>query len=98
MKKKLIITLITTISIILVTVIGYKLYQNKETYTYEWVKVEGSVIGQYTLYVNNSLGKHIDGTVRLTYLNGESEIIEIPKEGIMYVKDIIIKVSNPKKK
>lgn len=101
MKKKIaiiLITLITLMTIIVITLVGYKLYQNSDTYTYEWVEVKESTIGQYTLYVNNSIGKHIDGTVRITYLNGESEIVEIPKEGTMYVKDIIVKVSNPKKK
>lgn len=98
MKKNLTIILITFITIIILSIVGYKLYQNSDTYTYEWVEVEESTIGQYTLYVNNSTGKHIDGTVRITYLNGESETVEIPKEGTMYVKDIIVKVSNPKKK
>ena len=98
MKKIITIILITLITIIVITLVGYKLYQNSDTYTYEWVEVKESTIGQYTLYVNNSIGKHIDGTVRITYLNGESETVDIPKEGTMYVKDIIVKVSNPKKK
>ena len=98
MKKKIAIILITLIIIIALAIVGYKMYQNSDKYTYEWVEVKESTIGQYTLYVNNSTGKHIAGTVRITYLNGESETVEIPKEGTMYVKDIIVKVSNPKKK
>lgn len=98
MKKKIAIILITLITIIALAIVGYNMYQNNDTYTYEWVEVKESTIGQYTLYVNNSMGKHVDGTVRVTYLNGASETVEVPKEGTIYVKDIIVKVSNPKKK
>lgn len=98
MKKKIAIILITLITIIALAIVGYNMYQNNDTYTYEWVEVKESTIGQYTLYVINSMGKHVDGTVRVTYLNGASETVEVPKEGTIYVKDIIVKVSNPKKK
>lgn len=98
MNKKKNIILLTLITIIILTAVGYKLYQNNDKYTYEWIEVKESTIGQYRLYVNNSYGKHIDGKVRITYLNGQSETVDVPKEGTIYVKDIIVKVSNPKKK
>ena len=98
MKNKKVIIVAIIISVIILTFICYKVYKGKDNYSYEWVEVKDSSIGQYMLYVNNSIGNHIDGTIKITYLNGASETIDVPKEGILYVKDTIVNVSNPKKK
>ena len=98
-KKMLIIMGCVSIVTIIITVIGLNVINPKnETYTYEWVEEVDSSIGQYILYVNDSKGNHIDGTVRITYLNGKSEKVEIDKDGVLYVKSAIKSVSNPNKK
>lgn len=66
-------------------------------YTYEWIDEPESVIGQSRLYVNNKLGKHVEGKVTITYLNGNSEEISVSKDGILYVKSIIKEVRNPRR-
>lgn len=98
MKKKNIIIIIISIIVILLAFLGYKTIKNNDKYTYEWIEVKDSSIGQYTLYIKDSFGKYVDGTVKITYLNGATETIDVPKEGVLYVKNTIINVSNPKKK
>ena len=97
MKKVKIILIV----LFLVVLIGggiYYFYDKNQTYTYEWVEVEDSAVGQYKLYVNNSLGMHVDGTVRLVYINGKTKKVEVPKEGLLYVKDVVSEVRNPMKR
>ena len=97
MKKKII-----TISLSLLLIIGigisYWCYKSNETFTYEWVAVEDSSIGQYRLYINDSKGKHIDGSARLVFINGKTKKVDIDKEGLLYVKGIVSEVRNPKKR
>ena len=96
MKKKIIIPiliiLLTTV-LILVTNLN-----NKEEYTYEWIKEKESTIEQYRLYINNQKGEHIDGTARLVFINGKTKRVEIDKEGLLYVKSVVSEVRNPNKR
>lgn len=66
------------------------------TYSYEWVKVETSVAGQYKLYIKSSEGKYVSGTATLTTIGGKSSTVSIPESGAIYVKDAIASVSNVK--
>ena len=88
------------ILIFLVLIIGMGMgiyhYKANETYTYEWVEVEDSAIGQYKLYINNSKGKHVDGTARLVYINGKTKRVEVDEKGLLYIKEIVKEVRNPK--
>lgn len=93
-KKKLIITIISVIVLLLVSgILIFKFQEsNNNPVSYEWIKEESSVINQQRLYVNNKNKKHIEGYVRITYLNGNSVKEKIPKEGKMYVKSVVKKV------
>ena len=93
MKKKWAI-----ITIILLVIIAIAVYQSKQKYTYEWVKEKNSAIGKYRLYVNNSFGKHIDGTVRIVYINGKTKRVNVDKNGLLYIKSIVAEVRNPNKR
>ena len=93
MKKKLI--LIICLSIIIIFLLIY--FTRPNNYKYEWVDEPESIIGQSRLYVNNEYGKHVNGKVTITYLNGKSEEIEISKDGVLYVKSIIKEVKNPRR-
>jgi hypothetical protein len=95
MKKKKIIVIILGL---LVLVVGGFWYQIHQRYSYEWVEVKDSSIGQYRLYVNNSLGMHINGTVRIVYINGKSKRVNVDKEGLLYVKGIVAEVRNPNRR
>ncbi len=95
MKKK---RMIITILVLLVLVGAGFWYQIHQEYTYEWVKVKDSSIGQYRLYVNNSFGRHINGTVRIVYINGKSKRVDVDKEGLLYVKNIVAEVRNPNRR
>lgn len=66
------------------------------TYSYEWVKIDTSVAGQYYLYIVSSEGEHVSGTATITTLAGKSETVSIPSSGKIYVKDAIKSVSNIK--
>lgn len=66
------------------------------TYTYEWVRAEESVAGQYRLYIVSSKGEHVAGTVTITQLSGRTSTESIPTSGKVYVKDSITNVSNVK--
>ena len=94
-KKKLIAFIIMIIIALLIG--GYICFKDyNKPASYEWIKVEGSVINQQRLYINNKNKKHIEGYVRITYLNGTSKKEQIPKEGKIYVKSVIkeVKVIN----
>lgn len=95
-KKKIIIILI----LVLVLICGFGCYYfaENQTYTYEWVEVEDSSIGQYRLYINNSFGMHVDGTARLVFINGKSKKVEVDKEGLLYIKSVVADVRNPMKR
>lgn len=93
MKKKIII-LCSLLVLIAVLAIGvtFVIKENNNLYSYEWVKENNSVINQQRLYVNNKNNKHIEGYVRITYINDRSEKIKISKEGKLFVKSIVKKV------
>ena len=84
--------------VVLLLVCGFIYFNNNQKYSYEWIKVEDSAIGQYKLYVNNSFGKHIDGTVRLVFINGKTKKVNIDKEGTLFIKDVVSDVRNPMKR
>jgi len=97
MKKK--VGIILGIIILIVGIAGgFWYYSANETYTYEWVEVEDSSVGQYRLYINDSLGRHVDGTARLVYINGKTKKVEVDKEGLLYVKSVVSEVRNPRKR
>lgn len=99
MKRKKILIIVLSLFIIFLGFTGLIISKNyNEQITYEWVEEKQSSIGQYRLFINNSKGKHIDGKIRITYLNGKSEVVEISSDGELYVKNIIKKVENPRKK
>ena len=97
MKKKIII-LCSLLVLIASLVIGivFVTKENNKIYSYEWIKENDSVINQQRLYVNNKNKKHIEGYVRITYINDNSEKIKINKEGKLFVKSIIkdVKIIN----
>lgn len=98
-KKKKIFILIIIIIVVAGLGFGYNTYKkNYEICSYKWHKVENSSIGQYKLYITNKGGKPVNGRVLITYLNGKSKYEDINKDGKMYVKSVIKKVSNPKRR
>lgn len=66
------------------------------TYTYTWVPVQGSVAGEYMLYIVDSNGKKVSGTATLTELSGNKFTVSIPANGVKYVKQAITSVTNIK--
>ncbi len=92
-NKKILIFCILAFLIIIVL-----LFKFNQKYTYEWVKVDSSSIGQYILYVNDSRGRHVDGTVRLVFINGKTKRVNVDKKGLLYVKSIVAEVRNPNKR
>ncbi len=66
------------------------------TYSYKWERIEGSVAGQYRLYVVNSDNQKVSGTATVTTTKGKSSTVSIPASGVVYVKDAIASVSNVK--
>jgi len=97
-KKGKVKIIILILVIVLLGGFGITYFNKNQTYSYEWVKVEDSSVGQYKLYVNNSFGKHIDGTVRLVFINGKTKKVDISKDGTLFVKDVISDVRNPMKR
>lgn len=95
MKGKYVILLVVVIIIIVTSSII--LINKYNQVSYEWVLEKESTIGQYRLYINDLNGKHIDGKINITYINDKSEVIEVSKDGVLYVKNIIASVSNPKR-
>lgn len=66
------------------------------TYTYAWVPVQGSVAGEYMLYIVDSNGKKVSGTATITELSGNKSTVSIPANGVKYVKQAITSVTNIK--
>ena len=95
MKKKVILGLFV---LCIIVGIGIFVIRSEEKYTYEWVEEKDSAIGQYRLYINNSKGKHIDGTARIVYINGKTKRMNIDKDGLLYVKSVVAEVRNPDKR
>ena len=92
LNKKKIIILIIILLLLIGLFLSFKMINNNDAYSYEWVKEKDSVINQQRLYVNNKRGKHINGYVRITYLNDNSRKEEIKKEGKLFVRSVIKKV------
>lgn len=97
-KKKIIIICLIMILLIIGTIFGIYYYEKNQTYTYEWIEEKDSSVGQYRLYINDSRGKHIDGTARLVYINGKTKKVNVDKEGLLYVKNVVSDVRNPMKR
>lgn len=68
------------------------------TCSYSLVKEEKSVVNQYRLYVNSKTGRHVNGSVDITYLNDKKETIKVDKKGKLIIKSVIKKISNPKRR
>ncbi len=67
------------------------------SYSYKWVDVQGSTIGQADLYIiNKDTGSVVSGTATVTYQNGASETVSITTGGKRFVKSAISSVSNVK--
>lgn len=94
MKKNKLIIIVGIVLVIIISL--FVLFKNNK-YSYKWVDEKESTINQSRLYVVDKFGRHIDGKVTITYLNGKSEEVEISKNGELYVKDIIIEVKNPRR-
>lgn len=62
------------------------------TYSVKWEPVPSSSVGQETLYILSSEGNYVAGKVKITYKNGGTETVNVPKTGTMYVKSTINKV------
>lgn len=95
-KRKIIIISSCVVAFFVIVGVIFSNINNK--YTYEWVKVDNSSVGQYLLYINNYRGKHVDGTARLVYINGKTKRVNIDKDGLLYVKNIVAEVRNPDKR
>ncbi|MBR1385909.1 MAG: hypothetical protein IJ568_03655 [Bacilli bacterium] len=92
-KKKYIIVILFLF--LLCGIIAYTIIYNH--YSYEWVEEKNSIVGQYRLHLKNGFGKYVDGHIDITYLNDKTETVEITRDGIIYVKNIIKKVENPRR-
>ena len=97
-QKKILIVIVFIISILLVSgILVFKIQEsNNMPVSYEWVNEKDSVINQQRLYINNKNKKHIEGYVRITFLDGNSIKEKIPKEGKVYVESVVkeVKVIN----
>ena len=97
-KKKILIVIVFIISILLVSgILIFKIQEsNNMPVSYEWVKEKDSIVNQQRLYINNKNKKHIEGYVRITFLDGNSIKEKIPKEGKVYVESVVkeVKVIN----
>lgn len=92
-NKKVLIPLI-----LIVFIIGFICIFRTNTYSYSLEKEEKSVVNQYRLYVNNKNGKHVNGKVDVTYLNGKKQTITVDKEGKLIIKSVIKKIDNSKRR
>lgn len=63
------------------------------TYSINWVKIESSSIGQYTLYIRSSQGNNVSGKVRLTTTAGTTSVVDIPSTGKTYIKSAVADVT-----
>ena len=66
----------------------------KITFEYEWQEIEDSSIGQGKLYIKNSKGEYVDGTLKLTTLSGATIIENVTANGSenLYIKSAISSV------
>ena len=62
-------------------------------YSYSWIPVEGSVAGEYYLYLTKD-NVRIAGKADLTSQSGKTKTFSIPVTGLKIVKDTITNVSN----
>ncbi len=93
-KKKYIIVILL-VFILLCGVMTYNIIYNH--YSYEWIEERNSVVGQYRLFLKNGFGKYVDGHIDITYLNDKTETVEVTSDGILYIKEIIKNVENPRR-
>ncbi len=84
--------------LIIMLIVAFIVYFGNQKYSYEWIEVKESSIGQYRLYVNNQFGQHVNGTVRIVYINGKSKRVNVDKTGLLYVKSVVADVRNPNKR
>lgn len=59
------------------------------TYSINWVKIESSSIGQYTLYIRSSEGKNVAGKAKITTTGGNTSVYDIPATGKVFIKSSI---------
>lgn len=64
----------------------------KITYSYQWVKIESSSVGQYYLYIVSSEGEKVNGVVKVNYTNGKSNEQNVSTSGLTLVKDTVSSV------
>lgn len=74
--------------------------KNKVTYSVQWVKLDGSAIEQYKLYIISSEGKYVNGTLEITTIAGKTFEEEVTTNGSAnaYIKSAIksVKIKNIK--
>ena len=49
----------------------------------------GSAIGQCNIYIKSSEGIYVNGTIKINYVGGGSEIVDVTPNGILRLKNII---------
>lgn len=66
-------------------------YVKKDNYKIVWVKVDGTSIEQYKLYIKNSSGKYVSGTLQLTTIAGKTfdEKVSVSGSENIYIKSAI---------
>lgn len=74
--------------------------KNKVTYSVQLVKLDGSAIEQYKLYIISSEGKYVNGTLEITTIAGKTFEEEVTTNGSAnaYIKSAIkdVKIKNIK--
>lgn len=72
----------------------------KVTYSVKWSKVDGSAIEQYRLYIINSKGEYVNGTLEITTIAGKTFEENVTTNGStnIYIKSAIqtVKIKNIK--
>ena len=59
------------------------------SYEYEMKDTPGSAIGQCTIYIKSSEGIYVNGTIKINYVGGGSEITDVTPNGILRLRNII---------
>ncbi len=59
------------------------------SYEYEMKDTPGSAVGQCTIYIKSSEGIYVNGTIKINYRGGGSEIVDVTPNGILRLRNII---------
>ena len=63
------------------------------TYTYEIIDTPASSIGQCDIYIRNSDGVRVSGTITIHYTNGKDETVDVTSNGVRRIRSAISSVT-----